>query len=169
MSWKYHSSIGGGVIDSDYRGNVGVMLFNHGKDEIKIKAGERVAQMIIERIEFPEVKEVKELPETNRGEGGFGSTGLPAVANRLREDKVIVNLDGSETEVEDEGEEKWIDAEMFAIDAVVVNKPKVKRGEHYYAIFLRGFINQFSNWICLVPVKANFAMHLEGLELKKAY
>lgn len=64
-----------GVIDEDYRGNVGVVLFNHSDQDFEVKKGDRVAQLICERIYYPEVEEVKNLTETKRGEGGFGSTG----------------------------------------------------------------------------------------------
>ena len=49
LSWKKHIGVGGGVIDRDYRGNVGVILFNHGKEDLKIKPKDRVAQLILER------------------------------------------------------------------------------------------------------------------------
>ncbi|KFZ60533.1 hypothetical protein N338_08691, partial [Podiceps cristatus] len=66
-----------GVIDEDYRGNVGVVLFNFGKEtfEGKFKKGDRIAQLICERICYPELEEVQALDDTERGEGGFGSTG----------------------------------------------------------------------------------------------
>ncbi|KFQ34568.1 hypothetical protein N331_10704, partial [Merops nubicus] len=66
-----------GVIDEDYRGNVGVVLFNFGKEnfEGKFKKGDRIAQLICERICYPELEEVQTLDDTERGENGFGSTG----------------------------------------------------------------------------------------------
>ncbi|XP_060824106.1 deoxyuridine 5'-triphosphate nucleotidohydrolase, mitochondrial [Bombus pascuorum] len=75
LSWKYHLDIGAGVIDPDYRGNVLVMLFNHSDVDFKIAPGDRVAQLICEKLIFPKVVEVKELDETERGEDGFGSSG----------------------------------------------------------------------------------------------
>lgn len=75
LSWKNHIDVGAGVIDRDYRGNVGVVLFNHAKTDYEIKKGERVAQLICERIVYPELEEVEELMDTERGDGGFGSTG----------------------------------------------------------------------------------------------
>lgn len=69
---------GAGVVDFDYRGKVGVVLFNHSDEEFVVKAGDRVAQMILERIVTPEVVQVDELDETVRGSGGFGSTGVSA-------------------------------------------------------------------------------------------
>ena len=68
--------MGAGVIDADYRGNVGVILFNHAETDFEVKAGDRVAQLILERIATPEVLEVEDLDDTARGAGGFGSTGV---------------------------------------------------------------------------------------------
>ncbi|OGB90067.1 deoxyuridine 5'-triphosphate nucleotidohydrolase [candidate division WOR-1 bacterium RIFCSPHIGHO2_01_FULL_53_15] len=64
-----------GTVDSDYRGEVGVILMNHAKTDLVIKRGDRIAQMIINKIEKVTIEEVAELPETERGAGGFGSTG----------------------------------------------------------------------------------------------
>ena len=66
---------GAGVIDADYRGQVKVLLFNHGATDFEIKEGDRIAQLVLERIFTPEVVEVQELEESVRGAGGFGSTG----------------------------------------------------------------------------------------------
>lgn len=68
--------VGAGVIDADYRGNVGVLLFNHSDKEYRISRGDRIAQLICERIEYPEPVEVKTLNDTERGTAGFGSTGI---------------------------------------------------------------------------------------------
>jgi dUTP pyrophosphatase len=65
-----------GTIDSDYRGELKVILINHGKDLFKIVPGHRIAQMVIARVEQPIVREVEELDDTERGEGGLGSTGM---------------------------------------------------------------------------------------------
>lgn len=64
------------MIDADYRGPVGVILFNFSERDFKISAGDRVAQLILERIVTPEVLEVEDLDVTVRGAGGFGSTGV---------------------------------------------------------------------------------------------
>ncbi len=64
-----------GTIDSDYRGEVGVILINHGQEAFVVKRGERIAQMVIARHEQAEMVEVETLDETARGAGGFGSTG----------------------------------------------------------------------------------------------
>ena len=68
-------SNGVGVIDSDYRGEIGIGLCNLGKEPYIIKNGERIAQMVIMKVELPELNEVKVLDLTNRGSNGFGSTG----------------------------------------------------------------------------------------------
>jgi dUTP pyrophosphatase len=64
-----------GTVDSDYRGEVGVILINHGEEDFVVKKGERIAQMVIAKYEFAELEFVRDLSETERGEGGFGSTG----------------------------------------------------------------------------------------------
>lgn len=64
-----------GVIDSDYRGEITVVLHNHGKDPQTISHGERIAQMVITPVFTPPYVEVEELSNSDRGCGGFGSTG----------------------------------------------------------------------------------------------
>ncbi|KFK34016.1 hypothetical protein AALP_AA5G091100 [Arabis alpina] len=76
LAWKHSIDVGAGVIDADYRGPVGVILFNHSDFEFEVKLGDRIAQMVIEKIVTPEVVEVEDLDDTVRGKGGFGSTGV---------------------------------------------------------------------------------------------
>lgn len=76
LAVKKGIQVGAGVIDRDYTGEVKVVLFNHGDDDFVIKRGDRIAQLIIEKCEFPEIKIVNELLVTDRGSGGFGSTGV---------------------------------------------------------------------------------------------
>ena len=64
-----------GTIDSDYRGEIKIILFNHGKEEFIINNKDRVAQMILTPVVKVEFEEVDNLPDTLRGKGGFGSTG----------------------------------------------------------------------------------------------
>lgn len=64
-----------GVIDSDYRGEIRVVLLNHGKVSQTVEHGERIAQMIITPVLTPAYQQVEELSDTSRGAGGFGSTG----------------------------------------------------------------------------------------------
>lgn len=64
-----------GTIDSDYRGELKIILINHGSDDFPIARGDRIAQLVIAPVVQAEWEEVEELDETVRGEGGFGSTG----------------------------------------------------------------------------------------------
>ena len=64
-----------GTIDSDYRGEIKVIIFNHGESEFVVNCDDRIAQMILTPVIKIEFEEVSELPETIRGSGGFGSTG----------------------------------------------------------------------------------------------
>lgn len=65
-----------GTIDSDYRGEIGIILINHGKKDYIVENGARIAQMVIAKYEQVELEFVQELDETKRGSGGFGSTGV---------------------------------------------------------------------------------------------
>ena len=76
LAVKNYIDVGAGVIDADYRGEVGVVLFNHYDEDFHIKKGDRFAQLILEQIKTPPVKETADLPSTERGEIGFGSTGV---------------------------------------------------------------------------------------------
>ena len=64
-----------GVVDSDYRGEIRVVLLNHSKQPQTLEPGERIAQFVITPVLQPQYEEVAELTDTDRGEGGFGSTG----------------------------------------------------------------------------------------------
>jgi dUTP pyrophosphatase len=64
-----------GVIDSDYRGEVRVVLVNHGTDPFRIAPGDRIAQLLLQRVERAAFVGSAELEDTDRGGGGFGSTG----------------------------------------------------------------------------------------------
>ena len=76
LAAKFGIDVLAGVVDSDYRGELGVVLANFGQNDFEIKQGDRIAQFIIEKIILPEPVFVEDLPQTNRGEGGFGSTGI---------------------------------------------------------------------------------------------
>jgi len=75
LAWKSHIDVGAGVVDEDYRGPVGVVLFNLGNAPFKINKGDRIAQLVLTKITTPPVEEVDDLNATARAEGGFGSTG----------------------------------------------------------------------------------------------
>eukprot|EP00951_Prasinocladus_malaysianus_P024173 scaffold207938_cov39-Prasinocladus_malaysianus.AAC.1 len=76
LAWKHSIDTGAGVVDEDYRGEVNVILFNFSDNDFPVKQGDRIAQLILERICTPEVEEVQDLDNTSRGGGGFGSTGV---------------------------------------------------------------------------------------------
>jgi dUTP pyrophosphatase len=76
LALKNGIHVGAGIIDSDYRGNVGVLLFNLSDQPFNIFKGDRIAQLVIKRYEILEPEEVNNsLSSTDRGVGGFGSTG----------------------------------------------------------------------------------------------
>ncbi len=68
--------INAGVIDYDYTGEVGVVIYNSGVEEFAVKRGDRIAQMILEKIKRVDIEEIDTFENTERGSGGFGSTGL---------------------------------------------------------------------------------------------
>jgi dUTP pyrophosphatase len=76
VSHKFGVKVLGGVIDSGYRGEYLVGLVNLSQESFEIKVGQKIAQLLIQKVEHPEVEEVTELDETSRGDGRFGSTGV---------------------------------------------------------------------------------------------
>ncbi|KAH9824152.1 dUTP pyrophosphatase [Melampsora americana] len=72
LAVKHGINTGAGVIDEDYRGPVGVVLFNHSQEDFQVRKGDRVAQLVIEQILTPAMQSME---QTERGSGGFGSTG----------------------------------------------------------------------------------------------
>jgi dUTP pyrophosphatase len=76
LAVKFGIDVLAGVIDEDYRGEVKVILINHGDASFPIARGDRIAQLVLEQIQTPDVQHVVSLDETERGEGGFGSTGV---------------------------------------------------------------------------------------------
>lgn len=65
-----------GTIDSDFRGEIKVILINHGWEDFEISYGDRIAQMVFAKVEQAQMVQISELSETQRGEGGFGHTGV---------------------------------------------------------------------------------------------
>lgn len=86
--------VGAGVVDADYRGPVRVVLFNLGDEDLEVKPGDRIAQLILEKIVMAPVEEVEKLSETVRGAGGFGSTGMESLNKKQR----MISPAGSEEE-----------------------------------------------------------------------
>lgn len=77
LAYKYGITVlnSPGTIDSDYRGDVGVILINHSDEVFKVEKGDRIAQLVVVPVSRAEMVEVEELDESDRGAGGFGSTG----------------------------------------------------------------------------------------------
>lgn len=77
LAYKHGVTVlnGPGTIDADYRGEIGVLLINHGQQPFVVRHGERIAQLVLARYEQLVWKETENLPETSRGTGGFGHTG----------------------------------------------------------------------------------------------
>lgn len=75
LALKHGIHVGAGVVDSDYRGNVSVLLMNLGEEVVHIQAGDRIAQMVVLPCLLMEVNEVHQTTVSDRGTGGFGSTG----------------------------------------------------------------------------------------------
>ena len=83
LAVKKFIDVGAGVVDADYRGPVGVVLFNFGQEDFVVQKGDRVAQLILEKVSMVDTVEVQELSDTERGEGGFGSTGMNKKQKRV--------------------------------------------------------------------------------------
>ncbi len=79
LAVKNFIDVGAGVIDADYRGEVKVLLFNFSETDFQVNPGDRIAQLIIEKYTRTDIEEVEDLNQTERGEGGFGSTGVKLV------------------------------------------------------------------------------------------
>lgn len=67
---------GPGVVDAGYRGEINAILINHGRDSVTLRRGDRIAQMLIVPVAMVETEEVERLPDSDRGSGGFGSSGI---------------------------------------------------------------------------------------------
>lgn len=76
LAFKHGIKTMAGVIDACYRGEIGVVLVNLSDTDYKIKKGQKIAQMLIQKVERAEIEEARKLSETKRGDGGFGSTGV---------------------------------------------------------------------------------------------
>ncbi|XP_044741839.1 deoxyuridine 5'-triphosphate nucleotidohydrolase-like [Chrysoperla carnea] len=76
LAFKNGIDVGAGLVDEDYRGNLKVVLFNRSDTPFIIKKGDRIAQLICQKIYYPEIEEVENLSKTKRGEKGFGSTNI---------------------------------------------------------------------------------------------
>ena len=106
LALKKFIDVGAGVIDADYRGELGVILFNFASEEFTVNMGDKMATLIFEKIKTPEIKEVNELEETGRGSKGYGSTGLSADQLKLDQDiKTKISSSGQSSKA-DQSEQK---------------------------------------------------------------
>ena len=80
LALKKFIDVGVGVVDAAYRGELGIVLFNFSDTDFQINMGDKVAQLIFEKIKIPVLKEVDSLEDTDRGNKGFGSTGIKTIS-----------------------------------------------------------------------------------------
>lgn len=136
LAWKNFIDTGAGVIDADYRGNVGVILFNHSSDDFIVKRKDRVAQLILEKIEYPEVQEVDEIEDTERGVGGFGSTGVSIpVAKKAR----VVSDSSTESEKEDDFDTVFKAIELLSVKKVMDSEFRIRLKDKLFTASSRQF------------------------------
>ena len=103
LAVKKFIDVGAGVIDQDYRGEVGVVLFSHSDTDFQVRQGDRIAQLILEKIETSVVQDVQELSETKRGTYGFGSTGLQHSSSQQSNSKQITVSMNVNSQDQDQG------------------------------------------------------------------
>lgn len=96
LTVKHGIDVGAGVIDADYRGPVGVVLFNLGHKTFSIQPGDRIAQLVLEQIVMAPIEVVEDLEATTRGAGGFGSTGTSTPHPKKQKMDVDQNDDNQE-------------------------------------------------------------------------
>ncbi|KAG2778362.1 hypothetical protein PC129_g9413 [Phytophthora cactorum] len=136
LAWKKFIDTGAGVIDADYRGNVGVILFNHSSDDFPVKRGDRVAQLILEKIEYPEVQEVDEIEETARGAGGFGSTGVDVPIAKKQH---VASNGSAEDQEEDEFDATFKAIELLSEKKVIDDKTRTQLKKKLFTATERQF------------------------------
>ena len=143
LTLKNKLNVGAGVVDSDYRGNISVILFNHSNENFEYKIGDRVAQLIIEKIALLDIEEINELDKTDRGENGFGSTGVSLCLEREENDKEQNELFENSSEESFEGSDKEMDNEEENENPL--KKQKVEDFELMYDNLKNDFINDWDN------------------------
>ena len=100
LAVKKFCDVGLGVVDVDYRGGVGVVLFNHGDQDFVVKMGDRISQIILEKIDTFKVEEVQVLGETVSGTGNFGNTRV----KKENDTEMEKEMKGKNEEIEDKNE-----------------------------------------------------------------
>ena len=115
LATKNMIAIGTGVINADYRGIVFVLLFNHSDEDLKVKKGDQVAQLILEKIAAPKVEQVEELDKMIRGDQGFGLTG----GHQEEEKDILIAMVGKT----EKGDEDWMATteELLKEDEIWIN------------------------------------------------
>ena len=115
LAAKNMIAMGAGVIDADYRGIVFILLFNHSDEDLKVKKGDLVAQLILEKVATPKVEQVEDLDETTRENQGFGSTD----GQQEKEKDVLIVMVGKT----EEGDEVWMATmeELLEEDEIWIN------------------------------------------------
>ena len=115
LSVKKSIDVGAGVVDRDYRGEIGVVLINHSSKDFEVNVGDRIAQMILEQIKTPEVEEQADLDQTERGEKGFGSTGTNEMKKELGQEKSGLKNESEKNEI---GAVQELNVKSFVKDTV---------------------------------------------------
>ena len=115
LAAKNMIAMGAGVIDADYRGIVFVLLFNHSDEDLEVKQGDRITQLIHKKIATPMIKQVENLDETAKGSQGFGSTDK----HQEKEKDVLITMVGKT----EEGDEVWMATmeELLKEDEIWIN------------------------------------------------
>jgi len=129
LAGKKGIDIGGGVIDADYTGEVKVIMINHSNDYCHIMEGERIAQMIIEKIDMSNAMEVDELEDTIRGEGGFGSPYLSPkrLVQAMDTAQVVCILQANHVDNEFFGEEDINNHTRLLLEEVMVSSMTISK------------------------------------------
>ena len=108
LAVKHGITTGAGVIDADYTGPIGIVLFNHGDQDFPIREGDRIAQLILEQVANKPVIQVQELTQTTRGDRGFGSTGsrqINIISGRKGNNKYASNTRERKEDSDGKGEQ----------------------------------------------------------------
>jgi len=129
LAYRKSIGIGGGVIDADYTGEVKLIMMNHGKKSYQVQEGDRIAQMIIEKIDTSDMMEVDNLQITDRGNKGFGSTDLsPKRTVAVKQVQPIMcqlHADSTENRLfseSDIGRNPWLQNEEVMVSSAMISK-----------------------------------------------
>lgn len=134
LAAKKMLQVGAGVVDYDYRGEVGVVLFNHGTEDFPVAVGDRIAQLILEQVSMAPCIEVETLDSTERGAGGFGSTGVSEAVEsspahkRARQDgaKDTPEKEAQPTAVTKSDEVDKLKAEVDSLKKLTADIPSIR-------------------------------------------